>query len=128
MSFKFCSNGFAELQQFKSRNYMRSVNTRLVKLLAFVLLSKFVSIRCIGLWGKQFSIRHGVVRLFHISDAWKSLLNLNCNSGCVSKDWKDFVSRFFAVTALSDFILKRKFKYVDELAASVHLAAWIMYK
>ena len=28
---------------------------------------------------------------------------------------------FLAVTALSDFILKKKFKYVDELAAGDHL-------
>ena len=48
-----------------------------------------------SLWGKKFSIRHRVVRLIQISDAWKSLLNLNCNSGCVSKDWKIFVSRVF---------------------------------
>ena len=34
---------------------------------------------------------------------------------------------FFAVTALSDFILK-KFKYVDELAAGDHLETWIGYK
>ena len=28
---------------------------------------------------------------------------------------------FFAVTVLNDFILKKKFKYVDELAAGDHL-------
>ena len=35
---------------------------------------------------------------------------------------------FFAVKALSDFILKKKFKYVDELVAGDHLETWIGYK
>ena len=34
---------------------------------------------------------------------------------------KILLVEFFAVTALSDFILKTKFNYVDELAAGAHL-------
>ena len=43
-----------------------------------------------------------------MSGAWKSLLNLNCNNSCNSKDWKDWLLGFFAVTALNDFILNKK--------------------
>ena len=35
---------------------------------------------------------------------------------------------FFAVTALSDFTLKKKFKYVDEFVAGNHLETRIGYK
>ena len=35
---------------------------------------------------------------------------------------------FFAVAALSDFILKKKFKYVYELATGDPLETWIGYK
>ena len=35
---------------------------------------------------------------------------------------------FFVVTVLSDFILKKKFKYVDELIAGDHLETWIGYR
>ena len=47
------------------------------------------------------------------------MFNLNCKSGCVSKDWKDLSGGIFAVTAQSDFILQKKFKYVDELEAVI---------
>ena len=36
--------------------------------------------------------------------------------------------RFFAVTALSDFVLKKRFKYADELASGDHRAAKVKYK
>ena len=44
------------------------------------------------------------------------MLKLTCNGGCVSKDWKDLLAEFFAVMVLSDFILTKNFKHVDELA------------
>ena len=33
--------------------------------------------------------------------------------------------QFFAVTVQSDFVLKKKFNYVDELSAGDHLGTWI---
>ena len=68
------------------------------------------------LWGKQFSIRHGIVRRFHVSDA------------ALVKIGKILLVVFFAVTELSDFILKKKLKYVSELVASDHLETGIGYK
>ena len=62
------------------------------------------------------------------SGAWKSLSNLKCNSGCVSKDREGFLVRFFAVTALSGFVLKKRFKDADVLAYGDHQAARIVYK
>ena len=41
---------------------------------------------------------------------------------------KILLEGIFAATALSDFMLKKKFKYVDELVAGDHLATWIGYK
>ena len=41
---------------------------------------------------------------------------------------KILLVEFFAVTALSDFILKKKFKYIDEFVAGDHLETWIGYK
>ena len=79
------------------------------------------------MWGKQFSIRQGAVKRFLVSDAWKSLLNMNCNSCYVNKDWKDLVSRVFRHYGAEYFILK-KFKYVDELSAGDHLETLIGYK
>ena len=67
-------------------------------------------------WGKQFSIRHGVVWRFHVSVA------------ALVKIGKIWLVGFFAVTALNDFILKKKFKYVDELVAGDHFETWIGYK
>ena len=63
------------------------------------------------------SIRHRVVRRFPVSDA--ALVKI----GKIL-----LVVFFFLVMALSGFILKKKFKYVDELAASDHLETWIGYK
>ena len=56
------------------------------------------------------------------------MLNLNCNSGCVSKDREGFLVEFFAVTALSDFVLKKRCKDADVLAYSDHRTARIGYK
>ena len=53
------------------------------------------------------------MRCFHVSDA------------ALVKIGKILLVVFFAVTALSDFILKKKFKYADELAADDHLETWI---
>ena len=61
------------------------------------------------MWGKQLSIRHEVVKCFHVSDA------------ALVKIGKILLVVFYAVTALNDFILKKKFKYVDMLAAGDHL-------
>ena len=55
------------------------------------------------------SIRHRVVRRFHVSDA------------ALVKIGTILLVVFFAVTALDDFVLKKKFKYVDELVAGDHL-------
>ena len=55
------------------------------------------------------SFRHRVVRRFLVSDA------------AIVKIGKILLVVFFAVTALNDFILKKKFKYVDELVAGDHL-------
>ena len=41
---------------------------------------------------------------------------------------KILLVRFSAVEALNDFILKKKFKYVDELARGDRLETWIGYK
>ena len=62
------------------------------------------------------SIRHRVVRRFHVSDA------------ALVKIGKILLVVIFAVMALNDFILKKKFKYVNELVAGDHLEAWIGYK
>ena len=44
------------------------------------------------------------------------------------KTGKVWLVGFFADTALSDFILKKKFKYADELVAGDRLETWIEYK
>ena len=62
------------------------------------------------------SIRHRVVRRFPVSDA------------ALVKIGKILLVVFFAVTALSGFILKKKFEYVDELAVGDHLETGIGYK
>ena len=61
------------------------------------------------------SFRHRLVRRFHVSDA--VLVKIG-----------KILLVVFAVTALNDFILKKKFKYVDELVAGDHLETGIGYK
>ena len=41
---------------------------------------------------------------------------------------KNLLEGFFAITALSDFILKKKLKYVNELVVGDRLEIWIRYK
>ena len=72
--------------------------------------------------------RHRVVDFFPKSGARKSLLNLNHNSGWVSKNWEDFSEGFFAVKALNDFIVKKRFKSADVLVSGDHRKAMIEYK
>ena len=47
------------------------------------------------------------------------MLNLNCVSGGVRKDRERFLVGFSVITAVSDFALKKKIKYVDELATVI---------
>ena len=49
------------------------------------------------------------MRRFHVSDA------------ALVKIGKILLVVFFAVTALNDFVLKKKFKYVDELVTGDHI-------
>ena len=56
------------------------------------------------------------------------MLNLNCNSGCVSKDREGFLVGFSAVTALSVFVLKKRFKCTDMLVSDDDRTDMIEYK
>ena len=62
------------------------------------------------------------------SGAWKLFLNLNCNSGCVSKDREASFLGVFAVTELSGVILKRRFKDADVLVYGGNRTTGIGYK
>ena len=56
------------------------------------------------------------MRRFHVSDA------------ALVKIEKILLVVIFAVMALNDFILKKKFKCIDELVEGDHLETWIGYK